>query len=353
MSEFVYPLNGLQNYTAEQAGAFNGTRTSGVWSGEGNLAVTVTGARQLSLSKGLAWFTTDDFWGKVYGNTGPISFNLPTADGVLDRICRLVIRWNKTTNTAAAMLISGELSSTPEAPARNMTDELYDLVLADYLVLHGETQASAARLTDQRLNESLCGLMRDGVTRIPTQTLEAQVTALLSQMQENLKQILEGQIADGSIGIEKLSNDFLLPISKGGTGAGTAGEALVALGGVSITKLWENASPSSSFGAQTVYMALMPYKAVEIVWATYVSDNGGVSRRFTGKYPIIWQTDGSGVGCLATGIYDGNAVERFIKFYSSGIVFDNGAFYNTYGGSSIAREQVLVPLEIYGIKGVT
>ena len=154
------------------------------------------------------------------------------------------------------------------------------------------------------------------------------------------------------------------PAGEGVPAGGTAGQVLTKTasgtawqnapaGGIQIVKLWENASPSSFFGAQTVSMALMPYEAVEIVWATYVSDNGGVSRRFTGKYPIIWPTDGSGVRCLATGIYDGNAVERFITFYSDGIVFNNGAFYNTYGGSSIAREQVLVPLEIYGIKGVT
>lgn len=148
--------------------------------------------------------------------------------------------------------------------------------------------------------------------------------------------VLPWSVADGSVTLAKLSP-----------------EVTAVLGGIQIGKLWENASPSSFFGAQTVSMALMPYEAVEIVWATYVSDNGGVSRRFTGKYPIIWPTDGSGVGCLATGIYDGNAVERFITFYSDGIVFDNGAYYNTYGGSSIAREQVLVPLEIYGIKGVT
>ena len=148
--------------------------------------------------------------------------------------------------------------------------------------------------------------------------------------------VLPWSVADGSVTLAKLSP-----------------EVTAVLGGIQIGKLWENASPSSFFGAQTVSMALMPYEAVEIVWATYVSDNGGVSRRFTGKYPIIWPTDGSGVGCQATGMYAGNAVERFIRFYSSGIVFDNGAYYNTYGGSSIAREQVLVPLEIYGIKGVT
>lgn len=340
MSEFVYPLNGLQNYTAEQAGAFNGTRTSGVWSGEGNLAVTVTGARQLSLSKGLAWFTTDDFWGKVYGNTGPISFNLPTADGVLDRICRLVIRWNKTTNTAAAMLISGELSSTPEAPARNMTDELYDLVLADYLVLHGETQASAARLTDQRLNESLCGLMRDGVTRIPTQTLEAQVTALLSQMQENLKQILEGQIADGSIGIEKLSNDFLLPISKGGTGAGTAGEALVALGGVSITKLWENASLNSDFPAQKIPLSLKTGDWILIIYGGYRARNIDFVISKVGAAKTTAHGDDSS-----------DITRRDFAATASGIDCGNGSYQNTTH-TWINNSGGCVPLYVYKIGGM-
>ena len=134
MSEFAYPLGGKQDYTSAQAGAFHGTRTSGVWSGEDNLKVTITGARQLTLSKGIAWFTTEEYWGKVYVNTADINFTLPVADAVLDRICRLVIRWDKTANTATAQLLMGDLGSSPTAPARSKTDELYDLVLCDYLV---------------------------------------------------------------------------------------------------------------------------------------------------------------------------------------------------------------------------
>ena len=79
MSEFAYPLGGKQDYTSAQAGAFHGTRTSGVWSGEDNLKVTITGARQLTLSKGIAWFTTEEYWGKVYVNTADINFTLPVA----------------------------------------------------------------------------------------------------------------------------------------------------------------------------------------------------------------------------------------------------------------------------------
>ena len=162
MSEFAYPLGGKQDYTSAQAGAFHGTRTSGVWSGEDNLKVTITGARQLTLSKGIAWFTTEEYWGKVYVNTADINFTLPVADAVLDRICRLVIRWDKTANTATAQLLMGDLGSSPTAPARSKTDELYDLVLCDYLVAHGDLAATAANLTDKRLNEDLCGTALPG-----------------------------------------------------------------------------------------------------------------------------------------------------------------------------------------------
>lgn len=192
MSEFAYPLNGEQNYTAEQAGAFFATRGSGVWSGEDNLAVSVSGARMLSLSAGIAWFTTDKTWGKVYVNTAPVEFELPVADGVLDCICRIVVRWNKTQNEAKAIMLQGELASEAVAPLRSTTDEIYDLVLADYLVVHGETEASAANLTDQRLNEDLCGLMRDSVTSIPTAQLQAQAQALMDELRNVIDGIERG-----------------------------------------------------------------------------------------------------------------------------------------------------------------
>ena len=194
MSEYVYPLDGPE-YTAAQAGAWHGTRTSGVWAGDDNLAVSVGTGWQLILSPGLAWFTTDQFWGKVYVNTASVAFTLPDVDEALDRICRLVLRWNKTLNAATATLLIGDLSSEPTAPPRQATNEVYDLVLADYLVQHGDTEASAVRLTDQRLNEELCGLMRDGVTRIPSQTLYEQYEAFIATLQSRFDEV-DSDIAD-------------------------------------------------------------------------------------------------------------------------------------------------------------
>lgn len=207
MSEFAYPLDGEQNYTAAQCGAFFAGRTSGVFAAEENLKVTVTGPRQLTLSAGIAWITTDRYWGKVYCNDDAINFPLPVADGVLDMICRVVIRWNKTTNICQALLLEGAPSSSPVAPARSTTDELYDLVIADYLVQHGEINASAERLTDQRLNESLCGLMRDGVTGIPTAELQAQVETLIADLREQISNVAAGIISPSQIGAMGIGAD--------------------------------------------------------------------------------------------------------------------------------------------------
>ncbi len=195
MAIICYPLDDT-DYVASDAGAFFASRTSGVYSADDNLAVTIVAARQLEVAPGIAWIRTDTYWGKVIVNTADITLTLPDADGVLDRICRVVARWDKTANALTIILRPGELSIAPVAPTRNTSDELYELVLADYLIEHGETEASAANLTDQRLNEDLCGLMRDGVTRLPSSAMYAQFMALLSAIQEELAQAESGTAYD-------------------------------------------------------------------------------------------------------------------------------------------------------------
>lgn len=204
MSEFTYPLDGTMNYSAAQAGAFNGTRTSGVWSGDDNLSVSVADATRLRLSKGLAWFTTDLYWGKVYCNTEELFFVPPAADVALDRIFRIIIRWNKTANSTNAMLVAGALSSSPTPPERNNSNEVFDLVVAEYYQTHGEAQLDPMKLTDTRLDESLCGLMRDGVTRLPSDVLYAQYREALEQLRRAISEAWAGVIPENSISFDML-----------------------------------------------------------------------------------------------------------------------------------------------------
>ena len=208
MAEFTYPLDGEQNYTAAQAGAFNGTRTSGVWSADTNLQVAIGDNRTLVVSTGQAWFTTDIYWGKTYVNTSTISFAVPLADATLDRIVRIVIEWNKNANTTTAKMLTGTLASMPIAPAISQTDEVYDLVLADYYIPHGEINLNVVNLTDQRLNEDLCGVMRDAVEGIPTASLQTQAQALLDDLNQAIEDAGTLQLIDGAVSLPKFTTDL-------------------------------------------------------------------------------------------------------------------------------------------------
>lgn len=193
MAIICYPRDDA-DFVASDAGAFFATRTSGVYSADSNLQVSINAARQLAVAPGIAWIRTDGYWGKVIVNTADIYLTLPDADGVLDRICRVVARWDKTANELSIILRNGDLAVAPVAPARNTSDELYELVLADYLVEHGETSASASRLTDQRLNENLCGLMRDGVTGLPTSALEEQAEQLIADLRAAFEAVISENV---------------------------------------------------------------------------------------------------------------------------------------------------------------
>ena len=48
--------------------------------------------------------------------------------------------------------------------------------------------------------------MRDGVTRIPTDTLNAQVEALISQLEQQIEQAASGSVVDGSVTTAKIAN---------------------------------------------------------------------------------------------------------------------------------------------------
>ena len=54
--------------------------------------------------------------------------------------------------------------------------------------------------------------------------------------------ILSGGVADGSVTVDKLADEFILPVSKGGTGATTAAQARTNLG---ITASNINAAPAT------------------------------------------------------------------------------------------------------------
>ena len=192
-------------YEAKDMGTYLATRTRGVFSSDGNLAVTPSeSGLSVSVSPGLAWLKWSDYWGTAALQEQALTLDLDTADGALKRIDAIVCRLDKVNNRAEIVVKKGAPSSAPIVvpPVRDANyDELY---IATVLIGAGVISISASAITDQRLNEEYCGLMRDGVTGIPTASLHAQAQQILTELTDALNAQIVRQSAEFDAWFEEL-----------------------------------------------------------------------------------------------------------------------------------------------------
>ena len=185
MSIITYPLNGV-TYDAEDVSTYLCTRTSGVYSKDSNYAVSVTGARQITVAPGLAWVNYDDFKGVSACSREAVALTIPDADSTLPRIDRVVLQFDTAANLTAVKLKPGTPAAAPEPPAILQNHNQYELGLCTVSVPAGSSVVTAADITDTRADEAVCGVMRDGVTGIPTAQLQAQALAMMTQLSTEL-----------------------------------------------------------------------------------------------------------------------------------------------------------------------
>lgn len=199
-----FPLDNTP-YEAKDMGTYLATRTRGVFSSDGNLAVTPgESGLSVSVSPGLAWLKWSDYWGTAALQEQALTLDLDTADGALKRIDAIVCRLDKVNNRAEIVVKKGAPSSAPIVvpPVRDANyDELY---IATVLIGAGVISISASAITDQRLNEEYCGLMRDGVTGIPTASLQAQAQQILTELADALNAQIVRQSAEFDAWFEDL-----------------------------------------------------------------------------------------------------------------------------------------------------
>ncbi len=185
MSIITYPLNGV-TYDAEDVSAYLCTRTSGVYAKNTNYAVSVTGPRQITVAPGLAWINYDDFKGVSACSREAVNLIVPDADSTLPRIDRVVLQFDTAANLTAVKLKPGTPAAAPEPPAILQNHNQYELGLCTVSVPAGSSVVTAADITDTRADEDVCGVMRDGVTGIPTAQLQAQALAIMTQLSTEL-----------------------------------------------------------------------------------------------------------------------------------------------------------------------
>ena len=197
MSIITYPLDGV-TYSAEDVATYLCTRTSGVYAKNSNFAASITGTRQVTIAPGLAWMNYDDFKGVSVCSRENTVLTVPDADNTLNRVDRVVLQFDTASTLTAIRLKTGTPAVAAQPPDILQNRNQYELGLCTISVPAGSAAISAADLTDTRADEDVCGVMRDGVTGIPTAQLIAQWQAaqaaqvaagqaLLDQLREEIK----------------------------------------------------------------------------------------------------------------------------------------------------------------------
>ena len=168
MAIVCYPLDNI-DYSADDAMLQLLPISSGVYGQSGNFTFTVGTGLAASIGTGLAFFRLSTAKGFTCYNNAAASITFDTADPTYDRIDRVVLRWVALDNGVTIAVKKGTASSTPVAPARTADPNdpsVYELVLYDVTIHAAATTISAGDVTDQRLNEELCGLMANQITQI-------------------------------------------------------------------------------------------------------------------------------------------------------------------------------------------
>lgn len=184
MSKIVlYPANGF-DFDASDVAAYLAGLTSGVFSGDEDFPVTAAGGLKVTVGAGRGWVHPSRFTGYSITKREADTLTMPLADPSLPRIDRIVVRYDAGARAASLHVLQGTASSTPTAPAISRTELIYDLCLAEITLPAAAASITTGQITDTRLDEALCGIVRDGVTGIPTDELLAAARERIGGLEE-------------------------------------------------------------------------------------------------------------------------------------------------------------------------
>ena len=230
-----FPNNRDEYVGAEHAMRWLHGRTSGVFAANNNAAVAaVQNAMAVTVSDGVGWISNSEANGVVWWNDAEktngakMQLTIDAADGALNRIDRVIVEW-KTTDYAdlpEIKILKGTPASTAAAPSLTNNTTQRQLSLAQILVAAGTTSITASMITDERLNNNVCGLVTDTLS-IDTSVINSQFEELLGQLRTSIEQAAGSEIIDGSITTSKIAQNAVTTV-KIAEGAVTA-EKIAAL----------------------------------------------------------------------------------------------------------------------------
>lgn len=181
-SRFFNSIDGDNLYQASDfAEYFRTFLSDGIFSQDGNLGLKVTKdiGLKVKVAIGFAFIK-----GYMYKNDSPLTFTLATADNTLDRIDRVVIRFDELERGIKTIVKTGLAGSSPVPPALENSDTVKELSLAQIKVNKNAVTLVDSNITDERYGEN-CGVVSSLIT-IPIQDMWEQWNAWFQNRQNEI-----------------------------------------------------------------------------------------------------------------------------------------------------------------------
>ena len=249
MSNIVtYPLDGFDFFARDAAG-YTATRTSGVYSSEEDFAVTAAGGLSVTVSAGVGWVHPARFEGYSVIMRETETLTLALADGQRPRIDRIVLRYDAAARKSSLLVLQGTPDTQPTAPDISRTALLYDLCLAQIARPAGSTAITAGAITDTRLDPALCGVMRDGVTGIPTEELIASARERINALEETASAAAKEADASKTAAARSEANSEAYKEAAATSESNAAGSASASAGSAAAAARSKSAAAGSATAA--------------------------------------------------------------------------------------------------------
>ena len=154
---------------------------NGIFGGKSNeLMVKQKTAADMSVRvlSGQGWI--NGYW---YENDNELSLAIDIADGVLNRIDIIVLRWDNSERVIRLAVKKGTSATSPSAPTIQRGADLYELKLAQVYIKAGATKITQADITDTRLNNEVCGFVHGVIDQIDTTEFGKQIDSFIENFE--------------------------------------------------------------------------------------------------------------------------------------------------------------------------
>lgn len=244
----LYPANGY-DFDAADVAAYLAGLTSGVFSSAEDFPVTAAGGLKVTVGAGRGWVHPSRFTGYSITKREADTLTMPLADPSLPRIDCIVMRYDAGARAASLQVLQGTASSTPTAPAISRTELIYDLCLAEITRPAGSTNITTGQITDTRLDEALCGIVRDGVTGIPTEELIASARERINALEETASAAAKEADASKTAAAQSEANAEVYKEAAATSERNAAGSASASAGSAAAAARSKSAAAGSATAA--------------------------------------------------------------------------------------------------------